>query len=303
MSVISPYGAKWRQIKLLPTFEHELFFYFLLISPSYQLAHSLKHKKSLKGVGLPSDFEVVRKSYELVGDIYQATFEDWWQEGGYKIFVAEEKTNKLSITIDLIKSESITLQEISKTIKVAFKANKAESLGKIAFIKNKIHASSANDRKVFIFAKAIANYQQGREVENWRIAVKGRLLSKWIEGLKFDSVPNSKNLKARTALGELTSKYMKEALYLAENASRLSFPSVKSINTGLGFDFKKIAEILYRYKELEDEMLERYKDQPEKLIREQYLIGIKRQFRKKRRLEKAIDKAIEKNLTKSKMLD
>jgi hypothetical protein len=303
MSVISPYGKKWRQIRLLPTFEHELFFYFLLISPSYQLVHSLKHKKSHKGIALPSDFDVVRKTYEIVGDIYQATFEDWWQEGGYKIFTAEEKTNKFSITIDMAKSESIVLKEVTKIIKESFKANNEVGSGKIAFMKNKIHASSVNDRKVFIFTKAIANFQQGREVENWRIAVKGRLLSKWIEGLKFDSVPNSKNLKARTALGELTSKYMREALYLAENAARLNFPCIKPINTGLVFDFKKIAEILYRYKEFEDEMLERYKDQPEKLIRDQYLIGIKRQFRKKRRLEKAIDKSIEQKLTKSQMSD
>ncbi len=299
MTTASAFGEKWKQVQLMPTFEHELFFFFLLISPSYALAHELRSKKNLKGLALPKDFDLVRNTYKKIGNIYNSTFEDWWQEGGYELFDLEGPSQKLTLNIDLNKPEQVVLKEVAKLVKQAIQSRSMEKKGKIAFLKNKLHASSLNDRKNFVFIKATANFKQQRDVENWRVAVKARVLSKWIEGLTFESEPNATNLKARTFLGELGVKFIKEATYISENAARLEFPSTNKLETALPFNYELVASILYQYKKYEDEMLERYKDEPEKLIREKYLLGIKRHFRKKRRVEKIVEKAVSTAVTKA----
>lgn len=299
MTTASAFGEKWKQIQFMPTFEHELFFFFLLISPSYAIAHELRAKKNLKRLNLPSDFEVVRSTYRKIGNIYKSTFEDWWQEGGYKLFDLERSSQKLIFNIDLNRPERVVLKELTKLVKQAMCSSKNQKEEKITFLKNKLHASSLNDRKNFIFVKSIANFIEQRDVENWRIAVKARVLSKWIEGLSFESAPNAGNLKARTFLGELGVKFIKEATYISENAARLQFPLTKKLDTALPFNYELVASILFRYKKYEDEMLERYKENPEKLIREKYLLGIKRHFRKKRRVEKIVEKAVSTAVTKA----
>ena len=294
------FGEKANQLRFMPTFEHELFFYFLLMSPSYQLAHKLKRKKILKGIEIPKDFDKVKKTYELIGDIYSATFEDWWQGGGYKLFEYQTKVKKLAISVDLSKPQIETLKEIQATIKNAYDSNKnLKSNQKISFVKNKLHYSSLNDRKNFLINKAVANFKLGKEVEHWRVAVKSRVLSKWIEGLTFDSKPTQENLKARVALGELSSKLLKEGWFLSENAARLDFPSCQPNSNAMPFDFIQLKDVMFNYGALEIKMLERYKDQPDLLIRDQYLLNIKRHFRKKRRIEKVVDKAVDEAVTKA----
>jgi hypothetical protein len=294
------FGEKANQLRFIPTFEHELFFYFLLMSPSYQLAHELKNKKKKKNITLPKDFELVKKTYDLIGDIYKATFEDWWQNGGYKLFEYQTKIKKLAFSVDLSKPQSVTLKEIQETIKSAYDSNKnIKEKQKISFVKNKLHYSSLNDRKNFLINKAVANFKLGKEVEHWRVAVRARVLSKWIEGLTFDSKPTQENLKARIALGELSSKLLKEGWHLCENAARLNFPSCKPNSNALPFDFVMLKDVMFNYAALEVKMLEKYKDHPDLLIRDQYLLNIKRHFRKKRRVEKAVDKAVDEAVTKA----
>lgn len=294
------FGEKWNQLRLLPTFEHELFFYFLLMSSSYALAHQLKGKKIPSGMDVPADFDKVRKAYDLVGNIYEATFEDWWQGGGYQLFDYQSEVKKLTISVDLTKPQATSLSEITATIKNAYAQNKKKSTGqKIAFIKNKLHYSAINDRKNFLMAKAIANYKLGRDVENWRVAVKARILSKWIEGLTVDVKPTQDNLKARVALGELSHKLARDGWHLSENAARLEFPSVKPNPNAIPIEYPVLALKLFKYGQIEVAMLERYKDNPELLIRDQYLLNIKREFRKKRKLEKTIEKAVDKAVDKA----
>jgi hypothetical protein len=143
------------------------------------------------------------------------------------------------------------------------------------------------------------NFKLGKEVEHWRVAVKSRVLSKWIEGLTFDSKPTQENLKARVALGELSSKLLKEGWFLSENAARLDFPSCQLNSNAMPFDFIQLKDVMFNYGALEIKMLERYKDQPDLLIRDQYLLNIKRHFRKKRRIEKVVDKAVDEAVTKA----
>ena len=66
------------------------------------------------------------------------------------------------------------------------------------------------------------------------------LKSKWADELKTATKNTQDNLEARTSLGILVSKHLKEAFYLAENAARGIFPSLEPIDTGLSFDYEQI---------------------------------------------------------------
>jgi hypothetical protein len=84
MTTASGFGEKWKQVQLIPTFEHELFFFFLLISPSYALAHELSSKRNLKKFNLPKDFDVVRATYKKIGNIYESSL----RIGGRKVGIS-----------------------------------------------------------------------------------------------------------------------------------------------------------------------------------------------------------------------
>lgn len=73
---------------LEPTAAYQLMFEFLRLSPSYELAR----KESDEGLTraeedrLPKDFESVRNTYGLCGDLRKVLFREWWLERGIKIF-------------------------------------------------------------------------------------------------------------------------------------------------------------------------------------------------------------------------
>lgn len=164
MSTSVGFGANWNKVMRVPTFEHDIFFHFLLSSPSYALAHKYRNKKNFKGVDLPADFKKVQEAYKLVGDIYNSTFEDWWQEGGYKVFDYQNDIKRLSLNIDISKPFNNAMKDITQAIKDVYKFKKSkDSVKKIKFIVNKMHLNSLLNRKNFIVMKALCNRFHKRE--------------------------------------------------------------------------------------------------------------------------------------------
>jgi hypothetical protein len=65
-----------------------LYFDFVRMSPSYELAR-MESKDELSpnhNELIPEDFESVRNTYKLVGDVKHINFEDWWIEKGNQLF-------------------------------------------------------------------------------------------------------------------------------------------------------------------------------------------------------------------------
>jgi len=85
--------------------------------------------------------------------------------------------------------------------------------------------------------------KSGKKVEHWQLAVVWGITSSWTKQLKVDDKKTHANLEARTALGILVSKKLKEALYLVENAARGRFPFIEPIKSGLTLKDAEILEI------------------------------------------------------------
>ena len=236
------FSKDWREANRLPTLEHEEFFEFLLISPSYQLVTAIKigAVKMPSDTDRPLDFDKVLKLYDLVGNISEVIFDHWWVSTGQYIFFDSKKSKEINITIDLTKDKEALLSEIGQLIEN--EKQKPDTSEKILFIKNKVRIKTLSSRinLVHDFANKRTKFPR---IEYWRIAVFTGLKSQYIKELKIDSKKTKDNIVAREKLTELVTKNLREALYFSENAARRNFPSNLPIDTGLEFNLQFIREV------------------------------------------------------------
>lgn len=196
----------------LPYDEHDAFYEYLLISPSYLLAHrvatgQIKLEDHLTQI---LDWPAVQKTYALCGNVYDKTFLQWWDVAGRKIFYTQQADGSY-IADGLIRLET-----------------------------NKINSLTLIKGYLLVNYKAAGPQVEGEKIPNWKLGVDANLRSKWVTELKGIKKLTLDNLEARTELGILVSRKIKEAFYIAENAARGNFPNSKKIDTGLDFDYEVI---------------------------------------------------------------
>lgn len=195
--------------------EHEFFYEYLLISPSYQMAHQVMNGEIKDAARIESvaNWDKVLQTYALCGDVYSMPFLKWWDSIGRGIFYTQQ-------------SDGTYLHQ-----------------GSFALLTNKVNVLTLVKGYVLVNNKSSTERFEGKRIENWRLGVESNVPSKWTQQLKRNSKKTHDNLEARTTLGILVSKKLKEALYLAENAARGEFPSITPVASGLEFDYDQIYEV------------------------------------------------------------
>jgi hypothetical protein len=202
--------------------EHEYLYRFLLISPSYQLAHRYVNGGvvSPEEIANVQDWKLVLTTYSRCGDIFNLAFLKWWDQTGRDLLY--ELQSDGTYTAD----------------------------GPLAMSVNKINELTLHEALKLIYAKHTLEIELGKKAENWSLGVKVMIKSQWVSQLKVGDKRSPQNLEARTKLGILVSRKFKEALYLAENAARGDFPSLNPIDSGLKFDYVTAYAALKNYYEL-----------------------------------------------------
>lgn len=236
-----------------PTDEHEFFFDFLLLSPSYYLAHRNRTgalSKTEKAM-LPSDFKKVLIAYDRFGDVYSTVFEKWWEDIGAKQFAGLGqwpqarfiKTNEQAtkdfelISIPKQLPAEIALEQIANLLST-WKPTEIRQNANL--IKNKVPERTLLDLLSLVNDKARLENKNGKRISNWELALAVNLKSMHAKGLTATTKKSTHNTDARIYLGMLVSKKLADALCVAENAARGEFPSLAKIRTGLNFDFDRI---------------------------------------------------------------
>lgn len=103
-----------------PTWKHRLYYDFLRISPSYFLIHQYKNKKvGLAKIKKVEQYEKVIEQYKLFGDVFNISFDNWWDKKGYKLFEPNQNSHVL-FKINLKKSLSVNLD----LLKAIYQSNK-----------------------------------------------------------------------------------------------------------------------------------------------------------------------------------
>lgn len=257
MKKLQAFGEGWKEIGQYGTFRHDFFYKFLQISPSYQLAY----KKLVKGEeisieAIPKDFDLVLESFKKFGNVFDSNYIYWWHDVGHKIFERTGNTNlAFSIDTSLSKHELIKqFTELVDRIKVQHVVTEVDS---IKLLNNKITAHSLYLRHYLVIAKAEFFLNKVKKEQNWTLALFCNLSKKFKDFSQEDleQTPNSEDNKIY--LNILTSKALKEAYWIAENAARGKFPCLDKIDTGLAFDYRFLNKFYVNfYKNLMPSMLD-----------------------------------------------
>ena len=242
------FGSGWRLLQGEANYKHEYLFYYLQISPSYQLAHRvIGLGEQIDAKELPKDFSQVIDTYKKLGDVYTKHFVEWWKEIGKDAF--EEKANeRIWIGIDPSKSKDELLNDFQEFLnKLEVKKNEPAS-NKVKFEVNKIRLTSLSKRHGLVLERAMFNGKNGFKKEQlWKLLKSAEYPSSRSKEVRLNSKKTANNHEARTYLSILASKNLKQAFYIAENAARCRFPCQEPIITGLRFDFEKINAVTNTY--------------------------------------------------------
>jgi hypothetical protein len=199
----------------LPSDEHEFFYDCLLISPSYHLAHEVMTGETVNAdlIAQVTKWDEVLGNYAVCGDVYSLSFKDWWSGIGRPLFYTPLASGGFA------------------------------NVGSLEFLTTKLNEATLLETLALVNDKARLLKRDGKKIDNWKLGVESKIRSKWTAELTVNSKKTYENLEARTTLGVLVSKKLKEALYLSENAARGEFPSITPIDSGVAFDYSKIYEI------------------------------------------------------------
>lgn len=239
-----------------PTIDHLLFFRFLLISKSYEIAHLIRIKKIKKSSIDIEDIDDVLKIYDLVGDIYKVSFQVWWAKTGQNIFYEKTEIKKLTLTIDLSKGQSYVLERVRKAITETYAINQRKDSSKmISFEINKIRPISLFHKFELIREKSKLLRNPNAIVSNWRLGVRVGFGSKYIRELRngIDKVDEAN--RVRNYLGIFITQKLSEAKLIAENAARGKFPSNKTLATAQDFNFSNLNEVISKADFFENDVL------------------------------------------------
>ena len=217
------FGDQYRLQHGTPCGEHEMFHEFLLISPSYRIAHLVLTGQHIgpSVIDQIADWDSVLDTYKLCGDIYSMPFIEWWDVTGRDLFYT---------------------QQVDGTY---------VHQGSVKLLNNKINETTLTEALCLVNDKARLQRREGKRIENWRLGVEVGLKSKWVEQLQGDVKKTVSNDEARRALGALVSRKLKQALSISENAARGKFPCDEPTDAGLDFDYTNQNEITNQVLSLE----------------------------------------------------
>ena len=151
-----------------PTFRHRMLFNFLVISPSYYIAHiSRSNKRKAQNAEKVPDFNKVLKMYSLCGNVFDKSFSKWWVETGHKVFAVSPKEPTLLFKPDLTKSAKYNSELLTLLIQ-SKKHTHINNEDKIELLKNKIRDSTLRNRYVIVTDKYdIDNHEQLVQKNGW----------------------------------------------------------------------------------------------------------------------------------------
>jgi hypothetical protein len=262
-----------------PTVAYELLFEFLRLSPSYELARKEAEDGLPKGEQLPPDFNEVRRTYALLGNVQTALFRDWWLQRGLRAFGNPSMKPRVHSICLLAGGQDVRIgdvtppmeQYVSETrrdeglgpallIALPLNARRAEVLKQVTRLLDE-HAKqrTSTDRPVLTLqgqrlrAKVLFNgirllwFKAAKpRWELWRLGAKARLsptYSKVLDPAAPRRVTDVQQMIDREMMSKITHRALVKFQAIAENAARGKFPSDEPV-AQVPFDFPKLARII-----------------------------------------------------------
>ena len=243
-----------------------LMFEYLRISPSYELARKARTGKLTAAQKwlLPDDFDLILKTYDEYGDVSKISFADWWASTGVNLYGSEYIKPQVRQIANIEKNEEYE-SGFSKALEQYFKTfRKQEGLGRALILavplgmpkrailkevskminrtgvtvppkaqkaKRSLTAKRLRSAPLFMGLNLLWAKAQHPDWVNWRLGVAAKVSPTNAVGLDINSTKASaKTVDQRNNMTVLTSRALKKAQFVAENAARGRFPDSRPID-------------------------------------------------------------------------
>ena len=265
-----------------PTAAYQLMFEFLVLSPSYELARKARANKLTKeeSKNLPSDFDQVLATYDLLGDVNCILFRQWWLKRGLQVFgnpYSKPKIHEIALiengeptqvvkisqklksdygdarqaeglSAALILSIPLGLKrsEILKKFRNLLDEHKSKDVGeseqpKIKLMGKRLHINAMVKGIRLLWFKAAKP-----DWDNWRLGSKARLSSSYSGVLNPSAARSTHDAiekDDRIIMGKITHRALKRFELIAENAARGKFPCDAPVKCA-AFNYEALARRL-----------------------------------------------------------
>jgi hypothetical protein len=266
-----------------PTVGYELMFEFLRLSPSYELARreAVGELTAVELKGLPPDFDEVRRTFALLGDVQAVLFRTWWLQRGLRVFGspnARPRVHELSAfpggrDIDLatvVPSIERYLEDARRDeglagsilLAVPTDGRRSEVLAQVARLLDQHVGTAVPVRRPLLAlqgqrlrAKVLFNgirllwIRAARpKWELWRLGAKARLSPTYSAVLSVDAprkVASDREMIDREMMSKITYRALIKFEATAENAARGRFPSDQEVEQ-VRFDYPNLAKTIQR---------------------------------------------------------
>jgi hypothetical protein len=258
-----------------------LWFEFLAISPSYELARRYRSGEQLEDTLLPGDFDKVLSVYDDLGDVQKSLFSLWWKAVGLKHFGYQgtparvnrvgyaihqtRETPDLSANVNKYFEEDwieqgrqrtmlfavpVGLSEaaISRQIKKHLARVKAERRKLVETVSKYPLVGKRNHKDVLMrYLRMVWIRSAMYRKSLWRAGAQAQISQTYSPVLDPNADTLSDELRFdRDMMAIITSRALLRGRMIAENAARGRFPTHEKCPHALAFDFKELRRRIYR---------------------------------------------------------
>lgn len=260
-------------------------FEFLRVSPSYELARKQRTVGLSKEerTALPTDFDHVLKTYDLIGDVNCVLFRMWWLKRGLQVFgnpyskpdvheiaflsVGSEmnikeilsslqtdfadKRRDEGLTASLLISLPLDLKttDILRKIRKLLSAYKDKDVGTPAPPKIKLMGRRFHANPMFKGLRLLWFRAAKPDWELWRLGAKAQLSDSYSKVLDPAAPRKAKDaieMDDRITMSKITFRAVHRFEHIAENAARGRFPCADSVDMAV-FNYPEIAQRLLKH--------------------------------------------------------
>jgi hypothetical protein len=248
-----------------------LFFEFLRMSPSYEIARMKIAGKinSELSLAIPDDFDLIERTYLAVGDVRKISFQTWWRKRGKNIFGAggvqgvrvisgmpsdkrpvKEKDqapidppspSDLVIVVPTELKYSDALEQVKNTLaanRSKFSSGRTSHTNNaLSISKDRIHEEKLMKGLILIQLRA-----EHPDEPLWKIGTQARISDAYADELR--PAKNEKksivmNEYEKNIMTKLTSRALKNHELIIENAARGKFPSTDKVPNKFNYAIAK----------------------------------------------------------------
>jgi hypothetical protein len=254
----------------------QMFFEYLRISPSYNLANQCKNERELaKKIKDKDKAQRVWKTYSDIGNVYGVLYRGWWLENGLRLFgihTAKPKTQKivkLSHTSDNKTVSENLIQYLdgdykdqgkpdSLLVSIPLGKKRMAIMRELRRLLDEAHQDSINKPKAIYtlennkmrYRRLLAGlrliYMQSAKPDEalWRIATRARISHSHGRLDPNAKKRDSKSAESRRMLTIMASRLIRDTLIISENAAQGLFPSLKGTSVQ-SFDSGDLRKLIY----------------------------------------------------------